>query len=728
MKTKKISIILTFILFLHSLSTLSPTPFRFISAMTNDRDPPTLKSSSQSYIFINDTNPNYNWSKTEKENSWCSGNGTYENPYIIEDISINGGYQHSTIKIINSMKYFIIRNCSLDNGYHFDCFNLEIKNVSNGLINNNSFSNAVIEISVQDASNLTFSTNSFDGMGAQFEIGSLSNVNASNFMNNTFKNYEIGIEIGDSNRIMITNNSFTDTTNEMGIPPLTLSSCSNSSLLNNTFSNNPLSLKIIDSNQISIISNDFLVSKERGIFLSNSDWNNISQNHIYDVDLNEGLYALFSHNNTISHNSFYYCDSGYGLSLTSSDDNLLFGNNFSFNLANAFDNGLNYWNHSKSGNFWDDYTGIDADDDGIGDSPYSISGGGNKDYLPIWNDGNDTLSDFILSSNADTLDSDGKFLLSWTQSAHAEEYDIYKSNNTITEINNDVSLVAENIETLSFNENNLDDGTFYYIVFAFNRYGANKSSNNIQVSIGHYPQIFTLTSNADEPDSDGVFTLDWTLSSYADNYSIYFSHSPISEINQTLTYVTNTEVTYLQLDMENGCYYFIILAINEYSNYSSNNVKITIDKYPHSFELTSDSERPDLDGIFNLIWTESKNADNYSIYMYHNFIIDINTSLTLIKSYHLSRFIKIDVSEEGTYYFIIVSHNRFGNNHSNCLKIVVDYWQEPDQDSSDDELPKTPPKLNIWLILIIATIIISTIVGIMILLYLKKKRWISFQS
>ncbi|MFX1489912.1 MAG: hypothetical protein ACFFBI_12230, partial [Promethearchaeota archaeon] len=45
------------------------------------------------------------------------------------------------------------------------------------------------------------------------------------------------------------------------------------------------------------------------------------------------------------------------------------------------------WNSSVIGNYWDDYLGIDADYDGIGDFPYNISSMPLiQDMLPIWDE------------------------------------------------------------------------------------------------------------------------------------------------------------------------------------------------------------------------------------------------------------------------------------------------------------------------------------------------------
>jgi nitrous oxidase accessory protein NosD len=63
----------------------------------------------------------------------------------------------------------------------------------------------------------------------------------------------------------------------------------------------------------------------------------------------------------------------------------IYHNNIINNVGNAYDNGTNVWYNItlNEGNYWDDYTGIDANHDGIGDTPYNIPGGSNQDLYPF---------------------------------------------------------------------------------------------------------------------------------------------------------------------------------------------------------------------------------------------------------------------------------------------------------------------------------------------------------
>lgn len=72
----------------------------------------------------------------------------------------------------------------------------------------------------------------------------------------------------------------------------------------------------------------------------------------------------------------------YGIFLDQGKNITSYQNNFIDNTHHAYDDNANQWDDGTAGNYWDDYAGIDANDNGIGDSPYLIAGGSAQDKYP----------------------------------------------------------------------------------------------------------------------------------------------------------------------------------------------------------------------------------------------------------------------------------------------------------------------------------------------------------
>ena len=89
-------------------------------------------------IFIDDTDPNYNWSKTAADNPWCYGLGTSSNPYVIHDIKIIGDGTYNGITVINSNVHFRIEyNVIYNEKVVLNNKGIYFNNVVNGSIINN---------------------------------------------------------------------------------------------------------------------------------------------------------------------------------------------------------------------------------------------------------------------------------------------------------------------------------------------------------------------------------------------------------------------------------------------------------------------------------------------------------------------------------------------------------------------------------------------------------------
>lgn len=73
--------------------------------------------------------------------------------------------------------------------------------------------------------------------------------------------------------------------------------------------------------------------------------------------------------------------SNRGIEIGEAEGNLIVGNSFLKNRGNGYDGGQNNrWDDRTWGNYWDDYTGVDADGDGIGDIPIPVPPNGVDRY------------------------------------------------------------------------------------------------------------------------------------------------------------------------------------------------------------------------------------------------------------------------------------------------------------------------------------------------------------
>ncbi|MEJ2276967.1 MAG: right-handed parallel beta-helix repeat-containing protein [Candidatus Lokiarchaeota archaeon] len=217
-------------------------------------------------IFTNKIYIDNNWSETVLNYDWCSGLGTLNDPYIIENVIFKNLNFGNCIEIENSKEYFTIKNCTIKfTGLKWSDAGIRLYNVSNGKIVENIInSNLGYGIKLNQSTNISIQMN------------------------------------------LINNNSY------MGIG---LENCNNSMIYSNDCNSNGFSqnsgfgISLIYSNNNDINMNKASKNKVAGYLLLNSSFNNISQNIGNNNQF--GIYlANSSNNNQIISNTFIgnnYC-------------------------------------------------------------------------------------------------------------------------------------------------------------------------------------------------------------------------------------------------------------------------------------------------------------------------------------------------------------------------------------------------------------------------------------
>jgi len=213
-----------------------------------------------------------------------------------------------------------------------------------------------------------------------------------NIISNNICSYndDDGIDLWHSNYNRISNNNCSNNS-AMGIHH----EVSNKNIIsNNNCSCNAFGIYLFDSDENSISINNCL-NNGVGIYLEASSNNNSISNNDCSLNQGGGISLHYSNNNSISNNNCLNNDD-YGIFLWYSNNNVIYLNNF-INNSHNFDyyESTNIWNTTEKitytykdktymnymGNYWSDYTGVDDDRNGIGDTPYCIDT--DKDYHPL---------------------------------------------------------------------------------------------------------------------------------------------------------------------------------------------------------------------------------------------------------------------------------------------------------------------------------------------------------
>jgi ABC-type transport system substrate-binding protein len=356
---------------------------------------------------------------------------------------------------------------------------------------------------------------------------------------------------------------------------------------------------------------------------------------------------------------------------------------------------------------------------------------------------------FTLTSDAEEPDLDGSFTLNWTEAEEADNYTVYRHSSYINQINGTLTIVESGITNTNLTINNFPSGTHFFIVEAVNEEGTTLS-NCIEID------VLVIDPNKRSPIYDGLF-LNYTFSVSGLDYGVisarytYISGntflvnesslmigSGFYEINNQTRQVTDEGYTHIfwgdytpywifsnqsigdliwiavdgvgdhifNITSETtinipGIKEFDAWVLKDLSEPNTNvlydkttgillngffdvsgmgNYTLTLDatnmfgpsgEPPESFVLSSNAGTPDDNGNFDLTWTSAVGAVSYSVYRYSSFITEINGSLTLLGDGITDLSLALSGYTDGTYYFIVVAHNAYGDTLSKCIEVIV---------------------------------------------------------
>src|SRR3989441_4820999 len=369
-------------------------------------------------------------------NGITGGSGILTDPYVIQGWAISTDFlccASPGIVISNTKAYFTTNNVYINNP---GSAGIELANVQNGVIKDSAMSNGVacygspdscsnpdgvditsssnvkllgnefgraisnqygdaghLDVSISSSTNVTLRGNRFDASGIDVS-GSPAQLSSYN-INPSPSTYTYGVDPSLYN--LVSGQPlyyYTDclglTVDGVSVGQLIIANCRNVRVSNLQLSLSRYPLKVMFVNGATISDNTITGGTFiDGLLITHSSnlmvkGNSISYGFYQAYGESSGIELDYSTNVIVAGNNISYTH--IGMQITGTNQSAIYHNNFIQNDSQAYQSNTGItWDdgYPIGGNYWSDYGGSDPDNDGIGDTAYSVCCVGSVDRYPL---------------------------------------------------------------------------------------------------------------------------------------------------------------------------------------------------------------------------------------------------------------------------------------------------------------------------------------------------------